>query len=378
MRAATTILVFCVGALLALGMVVLFSAKMLHETAPWRPMTQLAYCCLGLIACTAVATIDYRHLKKLSVPLLGACFVLLCLVFVPHVGKAANGAHRWLKLGGFTLQPSELMKIALVIFLATYCERYARQMHTFKKGVLVPVCVVTPILGLIFIEPDVGTTMLMALVSSILLLIAGLRWRFFLPPVLIGMTAIGLFIYNDPMRSDRIYSWLHLEETKQGKGLQQYQAMVALGSGGITGLGLGNGRQKLAFVPEHHTDFILSVIGEELGLIATMGVVVAFVAIFCCGLFISMRAPDMFGMLVGSGVTFMIGVQAFINMGVVTGLLPNKGMPLPFISYGGSNLLAMLCSVGLLLSISRHATETLRVAKRKNPFEERVADLQEA
>ena len=157
-----------------------------------------------------------------------------------------------------------------------------------------------------------------------------------------------------PMRSERIYSWLHLEETRRDKGLQAYEAMVALGSGGLTGKGLGDGRQKLGFVPEHHTDFIFSIIGEELGLIATLLVIAAFVAIVFCGIYIAMNAGDTFGLLLGAGLTFLIGLQAFINIGVVTSALPNKGLPLPFISYGGSSLLITLTSVGLLLSIARN------------------------
>jgi cell division protein FtsW len=155
------------------------------------------------------------------------------------------------------------------------------------------------------------------------------------------------------MRQKRIFSWLHLEEHKDGVGYQAYQAMLGLGAGGTSGLGLGNGRQKLGFLPEHHTDFIFSVIGEELGLVATLLILVAFAAVVFSGIYISIRAPDSFGLLLGSGITFLIGLQAFINIGVVTSALPNKGLPLPFISYGGSNLMIMLTSIGLLLSIAR-------------------------
>ena len=188
-----------------------------------------------------------------------------------------------------------------------------------------------------------------------MLLIAGIRWRYFLPPVLLLGIALGLFLWKNPMRSERIYSWLHLEETKLDKGLQAYQAMVALGSGGVSGVGLGDGRQKFGFVPEHHTDFIFSVIGEELGLVATLLIVLAFIAISICGVYIAWNSADNFGMLIASGITFLIGFQAVINIGVVTSALPNKGLSLPFISYGGSNLVAMLAGVGLLLNIGRHA-----------------------
>ena len=181
------------------------------------------------------------------------------------------------------------------------------------------------------------------------------------------------------MRSERIYSWLHLEETKRDKGLQAYEAMIALGSGGFVGKGLGDGRQKLGFVPEHHTDFIFSIIGEELGLIATLLVILAFVGIVFSGAYIAMNARDTFGLLLGTGITFLIGLQAFVNIGVVTSALPNKGLPLPFISYGGSNLLVMLASVGLLLNVARQAREADGLWQNRasagdvaNPFAPRV------
>jgi cell division protein FtsW len=189
------------------------------------------------------------------------------------------------------------------------------------------------------------------------LLVAGVRWRYIVPPALAAVIGLGISLLHDPMRSKRIFSWLYLEEHKAGVGYQAYQAMLALGSGGWTGLGLGNGRQKMGFVPEHHTDFIFSIIGEELGLMATLLVVLAFVTIILCGIYISMHARDTFGLLLGTGITFLVGLQAFINIGVVTSALPNKGLPLPFISYGGSSLMVMLTAVGLLLSIARQTRQ---------------------
>jgi cell division protein FtsW len=220
---------------------------------------------------------------------------------------------------------------------------------------LIPAVFVGAVLGLIFVEPDRGTTILLAGVSGILLLVGGVTWKHFLPPVVLGCAGLGFSLWHDPMRIKRILGWMYLEENKSGVGYQAYQAMLALGAGGWSGLGLGNGRQKLGFVPEHHTDFIFSMVGEELGLVATLLIVFAFVAIVLCGIYIAFNSSDNFGMLLGSGITFLIGLQAFINIGVVTSALPNKGLPLPFISYGGSNMLIMLTSVGLLLSISRRA-----------------------
>lgn len=359
MRLATTMLVFCVAALAALGLVMIFSSGAGRPEAPylfWQPI----WCSLGLVALLVTAACDYRWLKKYSwLPwlLLGVVILLLVITLVPQVGIKAKGARRWLNVGAFRFQPSEIAKVVMLVVLAYYGERYQRHMPTFLKGMVVPGLILGPVLGMIFLEPDVGATMLLGSVSAIVLLIAGIRWRYFLPPLFILGTLLGIFLYTNPMRSARIYSWLHIEETKLDKGMQAYQAMVALGSGGVAGVGLGDGRQKLGFIPEHHTDFIFSVIGEELGLAATLSVILGFLGILGSGLYIAAHARDTFGMLLASGLTFLITLQAVINIGVVTGSLPNKGLALPFISYGGSNLVVMFMTIGLLISIARQAND---------------------
>jgi cell division protein FtsW len=359
MKGAATTLFIAVLALLALGMVMLVSASTGQAQAKYLTM-QPIWCALGLLVCGLAALGDYRWLKRFpwtTWALFASAVVLLVLVLVPGFGVRRNGATRWLSVAQFQFQPSELAKVALIILLAWYGERYGRFMNTFWRGLIVPALLAGVVLALVFTEPDVGTTLLIAAVTSLMLVIGGVRWSYFLPPVLLAAIAVTAFIWHDPMRSERVYSWLHVEETKLEKGLQAYQAMVALGSGGVAGKGLGDGRQKLGFVPEHHTDFIFSVIGEELGLIATLAVLTAFLAILICGIYISWNASDTFGMLLGSGITFLITMQAVINIGVVTGSLPNKGLSLPFISYGGSNLVIMLGCVGLLLNIARHPND---------------------
>src|SRR6266850_2343815 len=354
MKVAVTVLIFCVAALLALGMVMLYSTSMAQVGARYLLM-QLIWCGLGLVLCVVAASIDYRRVKKLVWPLLAFSTVLLALVLVHQIGTKINGARRWFSFGHVRFQPSELAKLALIMALAWYGEYFQRQMPGWKRGILIPGLFIGLVLGLIFVEPDRGTTILLASVSAIMLLIAGVRWKYIMPPVLLALGGLAISLWRDPMRAKRIFSWLYLEESKSGVGYQAYQAMVALGAGGWTGLGLGNGRQKHGFVPEHHTDFIFSIIGEELGLVATLLVVLAFIAIVIAGICIAFNSRDTFGLLLGSGISFLIGLQAFINIGVVTSALPNKGLPLPFISYGGSNLLIMLTSVGILLSIARRS-----------------------
>jgi cell division protein FtsW len=354
MKLATTTLVFCVASLLALGLVMLYSSSMADKGMHYLIM-QFLWGSVGLLSCIVAACIDYRWLKKLAWPILIFSVALLVLVLVPHIGAKINGARRWFKYGGFRFEPSELAKLALIIAVAWYGDRFQRKMHTFDKGIVLPGIMISFVLALIFVEPDRGTTILMAAVTGTMLVVCGARLKFIVPPAALAIVAFGISLLYDPMRRARMLAWLHPEDHKMDIGYQANQAMIALGAGGWTGVGLGNSRQKLGFLPEHHTDFILAIVGEELGLIATLLVVLAFILIIACGLYIAARSCDTFGMLLASGLTCLIAMQAVINIGVVTNTLPNKGLPLPFISYGGSNLLMMLTAVGMLLSIARKA-----------------------
>lgn len=353
MKLASSIIFIFTMALLSLGVVMLVSASTGQAEARHLVM-QPIWCGLGLVACGLATVWDYRNLRQVSWALLALSVVLLAAVLVPGVGVHRNGATRWLGFGPFSMQPSELAKLALIIALAHYGAHYQRQMPQFWRGLIIPGAILAPLIGLVFAEPDVGTSILLCMVGTLILILAGTKLRYLLPPIVAGLVALGIFIWQDPMRSDRIYSWLNLEETKLDKGLQAYQAMVALGSGGIAGVGLGDGRQKLGFIPEHHTDFIFSIIGEELGLAATLAVVLAFTCIVVGGLYVALHARETFGMLLASGITFLIGLQALVNIAVVTGSIPNKGLSLPFISYGGSNLIVMMTCVGLLINVARH------------------------
>jgi len=398
MKWAASILIFSVAVLIGLGMVMLYSSSMNMDVEVRKPkhpseqaavggpgskveadrlsvgtrylQSQFKLFLVALFFAIIAACMDYRRLMKISPWLLGLSAVLLALVFAPIVGHAAKGAHRWIgRPGGQTyFQPSEMAKLAMIIFLAAYADRYQRQMTGFIKGLVIPGAVIAVVLALIFIEPDRGCTILLAAVCGVMLIVAGSRLSFLILPAVLLASGLAFSFWRDPMRMGRIMAWLHPDQNKDGAGYQVREAVIALGSGGPFGLGLGNGRQKLGFVPEHHTDFIFSIIGEELGFVATMMVVALFVVLIICGVAIARRASDTFGLLLATGLTFMIGFQAFINLGVVTGMLPNKGMPLPFISYGGSNLVLMLVSVGLLVSISRFAREAVP-RKSSNPFE---------
>lgn len=354
MKVAVTTLAICVASLLGLGLVMIYSASQAHAGAHLLQM-QIVWCALGFVACAVTAIIDYALLKKLAWPVFIGSLVLLGLVFVPRIGHSSHGAYRWISKYGLTFQPSEFAKIALIIMIAWYCDRSQRKMDTFKRGIIFPGIIIASALGLIFIEPDRGTTILLATVSGMMLLVAGVRLHHLLFPALGGGAALAVSILHDPMRMNRIAAWLHPQDHLLDAANQGQHALIALGAGGVTGLGLGNGLQKMGYVSEIQTDFIFANIGEELGLIATLFVVVAFLLIAVCGIFIALRSRDNFGCLLASGVTFLISLQAAINIGVVTSVLPNKGLALPFISSGGSSLLAMLMGVGILLSVARSA-----------------------
>ena len=384
MKVAVTTLAFCVTSLLALGLVMLYSSSMVmvdkhthSEIGAHMLQMQLLWCVLGFIACVTLASLDYELLKKFALPVFVGSLFLAALVFIPHVGINLNGAHRWIRLPGATFQPSEIVKIALIVMLAWYGDYSQRKMNTFKRGIIIPGFIIAAALGLIFIEPDRGTTILLAAVSGTMLMIAGVRWLHVIPPVLVAAAALVFSLTHDSMRSGRITAWLHPEAHASCVALQAEQAKIAIGSGGLTGLGLGDGLQKHGFLPEIQSDFIFANIGEELGLVATLLVVLAFLIITICGLFIALRARDQFGCLLAVGITSLISYQAIINIGVVTSLLPNKGLALPFISAGGSSMLAMLMGVGILLSVARQAVPAKISASdfvtNENPFAAKAA-----
>ena len=371
MRYATTLLVFCVTGLLALGLTMLFSASNSSAGAPVEGarflMAQLKWCILAVPAAVAAACFDYRLLKKWWPVLMGITVLLLAYVLVFE--KPVNGARRWIVKGGYQFQPSEMAKLALIIFLAWYGERFSHRMKSFLHGVVIPCAAAGVVLSLVFKGPDVGTTLLLTCVCGIVLLSAGARARYLVLPAVILLTVVGAFVATNSNRSERIHSWLNLEETRRDRGAQQWQAQLAIGAGGLAGKGLGEGRQKMGWIAEHHTDFIFSVIGEELGFVGGLGLILGFMGVLVAGMWIALHASDVFGTLLAVGITALIAVQAFINIGVVTATLPNKGLALPFISYGGSSLLFMLIAVGVLLSVARQAKpQVVEAGSTRNPF----------
>lgn len=370
-RRISTLFVFSVAALLATGLVMLYSASM-NEQGEAFLIKQSVFAAVGIVACFGAAAIDYRWLRKLVWP--GLVFTLLLLLWTWRMEKEVNGATRWIffkALGGFSFQSSELAKIVVVAMLAHYACLYRDRMHEFVRGVLIPGALAGSALVLVLAGKDFGTTMLLGLVVWLVLLVAGARPLHLIPLGLAAFAVICVLLMGNENRRKRLDAWINPENHLRTGAHQQIQSVYAIGSGGITGVGLGSGRQKTGFVPEHHTDFIFSIIAEEFGLVATLGLLATYGLLCWCGLNIAWRASDLFGQLLVIGLTFLIGVQVFINVGVATMVLPNKGLSLPFISYGGSNLVMLLASAGLILGVARRATDKPSVVAAPlddNPF----------
>jgi cell division protein FtsW len=368
MRTATYFLFLSAGSLMAFGMIMLYSAAMVQKGAHYLQM-QATWGVAGLIACWFMASIDYRRWKSpvkwrnLSIYAWAIAVALLVLVLI--FGVVRNNSRRWFDLGIGSFQPSEAAKLALILFIAWYADNYQRFMSTFTRGIMLPMGIVGLGLVPLFIEPDRGTTILLALLLCAMLVLGGARWWQIVLPILLGALFLVYSISNDSLRSDRIRAWMNPEKYQTTIAYQQWQSMLAIGHGGAEGLGLGNGRQKLGFLPEHHTDFIYSVVAEELGLYASLAVILGFMVFVTSGIYIAWHADDLYGFLIASGTTFLIGMQSLINLAVVTNLVPNKGMSLPFMSYGGSNLLVTMAMVGLLMSVA---------SNRRSPVQELEAE----
>ncbi len=344
--------------LIALGLVMLTSTSSVLATVDMTGVysnlrKQMVWLILGGIACVFLSRYDYQRLVRHSKWILVlACFLLL-LCLIPHIGVKVKGSPRWLRIDGWTYQPSELAKLAMILFLSWWMGKNQRRIREFLKGFATPLLCVAPIFALMIKQQDYGTTMIMLVILASIMFCAGTRLLYLLPVPVIGILGIiGISLFN-PQRMSRWMAFLHPEQFRDGAGYQQWQGLIALGSGGVYGLGLGNSRQKMYYLPEVNTDFVFPIIGEELGMWVTLSVVLAFLVLVLCSGWITIHAPDPTGVLLGTGITVMIALQALMNLAVVTSLMPCKGIPLPFISYGGSNLLTCLAAIGILFNMHR-------------------------
>jgi cell division protein FtsW len=307
---------------------------------------------IGTTAMIILSKTDYRMARPRVYILVALSLLLLLMVFMPGIGVSANGARRWLRLWPTTFQPSELAKIVMVIFLADYMDKNINRMREFRYGILIPVGVMLIFQGIIINQPDFGAVMSLGILTIGLLIIGGARLSHIGALVLCALPAVYMLIMTSSYRSRRFMCFLDPWKEPFGCGFQLIQSFIAFGNGRYLGLGLGGSKQKLYFLPEAHTDFIFSLIGEELGLAGALFVLGFFIWLFVKGVQVSSRTGDPFSYFLTLGLTMLIGVQAIINFSVSTGLMPTKGLPLPFISYGGSALLINMAAAGMLMSIS--------------------------
>ncbi len=351
--------VLAVTVVLALiGLVMVFSASAVvagnrFQDSIYFLKRHLAWLAFGFLLLQLASRMDYMVWRRLALPALGLTAVLLVLVLVPSIGAMAKGARRWIRMGPISVQPAEMVKLAVVLYLACYLTKREGRLTGFVSGFLPPLAVVGLLAVLLLLEPDLGTVVVVGLVTYAMLFLGGARLSHLLSVVPVALAGVALLVWRSPYRLQRLMTFFDPGKDPTGAGFQVNQSFLAFGSGGAFGVGLGEGQQKLFFLPEAHTDFVLALVGEELGLAGTTAIMTLFGLLVLKGFQIAGRAREPFGRHLALGITLLIGFQALINAGVATGLLPTKGLTLPLVSYGGSSLLVSLLAIGILLNISR-------------------------
>ena len=356
----TYLLMLLVIGLVGFGLVMVYSAstalgQVRFESGHFFLKRWAVRTVVGLVAMLLIMRVDYRFWARFARVLLAIGFLGLAVVLVfklAGIGKV-RGAYRWIPLPGGTLQPSDLMRLALVVYLAESLSRRQGLVRDLVQGYLPHIAIIGAAMGMVMLQPDLGTALAIGLTCTLMLYLAGVRVKHLAGTGMVLLPLLYIVVFVLGYRKERVMTFLSPTDDVQGAGYHVMQSLLALGSGGWTGVGLGQSLQKYFFLPEPHTDFVFSIVGEELGLAGTAGLVACFLLIARCGFQIARRAPDLHGFFLASGITFMILVYALVNMGVCTGLVPATGLPLPFISYGGSSLLFTLLAVGILINIGR-------------------------
>jgi cell division protein FtsW len=350
--AATVFCLICIGVVMIYSSSCVYALSELKDSAYFLKR-HLIFLTIGFIFTLAVMAVDYRILQKYAKPLLLFSVLLLIFVLIPGIGKKSSGAQRWFKLGMISFQPSELVKLAVIIYTADFLSRKQKLITDLKQG-FIPLMLMMGLVCLLVVkQPDLGTTVEIAVVVLAMMFVAGARMAHL---SLIALAAVPVIIYlvtSASYRMARIMAFLDPWQDAQGIGFQLTQSQIAIGSGGWFGVGLGKSQQKLFYLPAAHTDFIYSIIGEEFGLRGTLFIIILFLLLLWHGTRIAIRTVDSFGYYICVGILVMFGMQAAVNIGVSMGALPTKGLPLPFISYGGSALIFHMAAIGLLLNISR-------------------------
>ena len=325
---------------------------------------QVLWCIIGLLVMAVTASFDYQKYEKLAWPLLILSSILLLFVYIPGIGVEINKGTRWIKIWKLTFQPVELAKLVLVICVAQLLNRSRDEIREFKSGILPSLILLAAFVTMIIKQPDFGSLVIMASVTFIMLFVGGVKVHQMTLVTLVALVLAAIAIWMEPYRLRRLLIFIDPWKDPKGAGYHIIQSFYALGCGGVLGTGLGAGMQKLHYLPTPHTDFIFAAIGEELGLVGTVFIVLLFMVIVWRGIHIALSTQSRFGSLLAFGISSLIGIQAIINIGVVTGSLPTKGLTLPFLSFGGSSIIASLISVGILLNISRTRDKKSGVEKQ--------------
>tara|TARA_E500000178_G_scaffold103173_1_gene102767 strand:- start:8952 stop:10082 length:1131 start_codon:yes stop_codon:yes gene_type:complete len=371
MHRTVTPLITVVLLLVALGMLVLMSASSERSSdASYFVERQLIWLGISVVAAVVTARLDYRLYERAVLPLALVSIGLLVLVRIPGIGKMVNGSWRWLQVGPMTIQPSEFAKPIFIIVMSWWLARSMRRLEEIRYGLVIPFLLLASFAVPILVEPDYGTTLLVAAVGLCLMMMAGTPMLPLMGVAGVGLLGVAMLIFQNPERMGRIMAFLDPQAHEQGKAWQLANSLRAFASGELFGVGFGNSFQKYHYLPEAHTDFIFPIIGEELGLIASLLVVVMYGVLFATGMQVARRAQDLFGRFLAHGIALMIALQALINFAVVTGSAPTKGLALPFISYGGSSILASSIMFGILLNIAVDG-ERGRLRKNKGLFKDR-------
>ena len=355
-------LITIILALLGFGLIMVFSAstpvsRELHGSQTAIFTRQLIAMVLGMVALLVTMKIDYHLYQRRTVIFLLLGLSVLLLGFLLLTPGSVQGARRWVRLGPLNFQPSELAKLAVIIFTSCYLVWKKEHLNSLSRGLLPYLAVVGTVILLVLCGPDLGTALCITLTAGFLMFVGGVRYRYFLALAAPVLPALYLLVVRVPYRLNRVLAFLDPERDPYGIGYQIRQSLIAVGSGGWNGLGFAQGKQKLFFLPEPHTDFIYAVVGEELGFVGCLTLLLLFALLFRRGVRIALRADSPFGTFLGLGIVSMIAFQALINMSVTLSLLPTKGLPLPFISVGGSSIIVMLAAVGILLNISRQGSD---------------------
>lgn len=354
------ILVIVILALLSLGLIMVYSASAVwadyrFDDSFYFAKRQLLFAIIGLIAMFFIMNIDYWTWRSWSKVILITCFVLLIAVLIPGIGNVRNGSRSWIGVGAFSIQPSEFIKLAMIIYLAKFLSENQKNITSFKKGLVPSLGLVFAAFALIMLQPDLGTGTVMVGTCLIMIFVSGARIAHFIGLGLIGLAGFVGLIAAAPYRIKRITAFLDPWEDPLGSGFQTIQSLYAIGPGGLFGLGLGQSRQKFFYLPEPQTDFIFAILAEELGFIGGAFVLLLFALLLWRGIRTALNAPDLYGSFLAVGIISMVAFQVMINIGVVINLIPVTGITLPFFSYGGSSLTLMLMAMGILLNISRYS-----------------------